>query len=122
MTKSSYCVLKVLKTFKRFTSFTTSKCLAESFVLSRIYYCNVVYGEMPNYLVKGLQRVQNCAAGYVLCRYANAIDVVNLNWLPIIEGIEYDISKLTYHGLNDKNWASYLPVEIVTQKRTLRFE
>ena len=75
---------------------------------------------MPNYLVKRLQRVQNCAAGYVLGRYANAIDVANLNWLPILEVTEYNIRKLTYQGANDKNWSSYLPAEIVTQKRTLR--
>ena len=55
ITKSTYGVLRVLKTFKRFTSFTTRKCLAESLVLSRINYCNVVYGQMPNYLVKRLQ-------------------------------------------------------------------
>ena len=42
------------------------------------------------------------------------------NWLPTPEDIEYNISKLTYTGLNDKNWPSYLPMEIVTQKRTLR--
>ena len=118
--KSTYGVLRVLKTFRRFTTFTTCKYLAESLVLSRINYCNVVYDQMPKYLVKRLQRVQNCAAGYVLSRYANAVDVVNLNWLPILEGIEYNISKLTYQGLNDKNWQSYLPVEVVTQKRTLR--
>ena len=75
---------------------------------------------MLNYLVERLQRVQNCAAGYVLGRYAIAVYVVNLNWLPTVEGIEYNISKLTYQGLNDKNWPSYLPEEIVTQKRTLR--
>ena len=74
---------------------------------------------MLNYLVERLQRVQNCAAGYVLGRYAIAVYVVNLNWLPTVEGIEYNISKLTYQGLNDKNWPSYLPEEIVTQKRTL---
>ena len=74
---------------------------------------------MLNYLVKILRRVDNCAAGYALARYANAVDVVNLNWLPILEGIEYNIRKLMYQRLNDKNWPSYLPVEIVTQKRTL---
>ena len=47
---------------------------------------------MPNYLVKRLQRVQNCAAGYVLGSYDNAVDVVNLKCLPILEGIEYNIS------------------------------
>ena len=31
----------------------------------------------------------------------------------------HNISKLTYPGLNDKNWPVYLPVEIVTQKTTL---
>ena len=96
-------MLGVLTSFKRFTLFTTCKCLSESLALSRINYCNVVYGQMPKYLVKRLQRVQNCAAGYVLGRYTNAVDVVNLNWLPILEGIEYNISKLTYQGLNDKN-------------------
>ena len=45
---------------------------------------------MTNYLVKRLQRVQNCTAGYILCRYANAVDVVNLQWLPILESIEYN--------------------------------
>ena len=119
ITKSTYGVLRVLKTFKRFMPFTTRKCLDELLVLSRINYCNVVYSQMPKYLVKRLQQVQNCAVGYVLGKYANAVDVINLNWLPILEGIEYNISKLTYQGLNDKNWPSYLPVEIVTQERTL---
>ena len=115
----TFGVLRVLKTFKRFAPFTKRKCLTESFVLSRINYCNVVYDQMPTYLVKRLQRVQVCTAGYVLGRYANAVDVVNLNWLPILEGIEYNISKLTYQRLNDENWPSYLLLEIVTQKRTL---
>ena len=117
--KWTYVVLSLLKSLKRFTPFTTRKCLAESLVLFRINYCDVVYGQIPNCLVKRLQRAQNCAAGYVVGRYANPIDVVTLKWLPMLEGIEYN-SKLTYQGLNDKNWPSYLPVQIVTQKRTLR--
>ena len=44
ITKSNYGVLSELKSFKRFTLFTTCKCLSESLVLSRINYCNVVYG------------------------------------------------------------------------------
>ena len=65
---------------------------------------------------------ENCPGGYVLGRYANAVDVVNLNWLPILESSEYNISKLTYQGLNDTNWSSYLPVEIVTQKKNSAFQ
>ena len=30
------------------------------------------------------------------------------------------LMSLTYQGLNNKNWPYYLPMEIVTQKRTLR--
>ena len=63
---------------------------------------------------------ENCPGGYALGRYANAVDVVNLDWLPILESSEYNISKLTYQGLNDTNSSSYLPVEIMTQKRTPR--
>ena len=92
LTDSTYGLLRVLKTLKRFTPFPTRKFLAESLVLSRINYYNVVYGQSLNYLVKRLQRVQNCAAGYVLGRYANAADVVNWNWLPILENIEYNIA------------------------------
>ena len=51
ITKSIYGILRVVKSFKRFTPFTTRKCLVESLVLSRINYCNVVYGQMSNYLV-----------------------------------------------------------------------
>ena len=51
ITKSTYGILRVLKSFKRFTPFTTRKCLVESLVLSRINYCNVVCGQMSNYLV-----------------------------------------------------------------------
>ena len=120
LTKSTYGVLRVLKTFKRYTPFTTRIFLAKSLVLSWTSYCNVVYDQMSNYLVKRLQRLWNCAAGYFLCRYANAVDAVNLSWLPTLEGIEYNIIKLTYQGLNDKIWLSYLSVKIVTQKRTLR--
>ena len=55
ITKSTYGVLRVLKSFKRFKTFTTRKCLAKSLVLQRIHYCNVVSGHIHNYLVKRLQ-------------------------------------------------------------------
>ena len=45
--------------------------------------------------------------------------LVDMPMLPILNSIEYNVSKLTYQGLNNKNWPFYLPVEIVTQKRTL---
>ena len=94
--KSTYGILRTLKTFKRCTPFKVRKSLAESLVLSRINYCNVVYGQLPLYLLKRLQRVQNCAAGYVFGRCGKIEDVIKLHWLPIRENINYNIARLTF--------------------------
>ena len=59
------------------------KTLAEALILSKINYCNVVYGQLPKYLINRLQRVQNTTVGYVFGRYAKMLDIINLNWLPI---------------------------------------
>ena len=64
----------------------------------------------------------NYRSPYIICSPANAVNVINLNRLPIFEGIEYNISKLTYRELNNKNRPFYLPVEIVTQKKNSAFE
>ena len=120
ITKASYGILRVLKTFKRFTPFKVRKSLAESLVLSRLNYCNVVFGQLPKYLQNRLQRVENCAAGYVLGRYAKLIDVVHLNWLPIVESIDYNIVKCAFKSLHDKNWPLYLHCETVKHRRVLR--
>ena len=93
--------------------------------LSHMFYHELIIAMLftAKYLItlfKGLQQAQNCAAGHVFRRYTNAVDVVILNWLPVLKGIEYNISKLTYQGLNNKNWPCFLLAEIVNTKKTLR--
>ena len=56
-----------------------TKKLAEPLILSRINYCIVVHSQIPKCLQKRLQRLQNCAAGYVLRKYVNTLDVIILN-------------------------------------------
>ena len=63
--KASYGILATLKTFKRFFTFMVRKPLAESMVLSRLSYSNVVLVQLPKYLQNRLQRVQKSAAVYV---------------------------------------------------------
>ena len=43
----------VLRKFVRFTPMTMKvrKTLAEALILSKINYCNVVYGQLPEYLI-----------------------------------------------------------------------
>ena len=77
--------------------------LAESPRISRINYGIVLYKNAPAYLIKLIQRPQNAAAGYVLTRYSNEKDVISLNWLLIIELVDFEISKLTHKALYESH-------------------
>ena len=122
ITKSNYNILRILKTFKRFTPRNIRKILAESLILSRINYFIVLHSQIPKYLQNRLQRLQNCAAGYVLRKYGNTLDVINLNWIPVAENTEFNVSKLAYQGLHDKNWPEYLPIKLTERRRNLRLD
>ena len=76
-------------------------------------------GQIPKNLQNRLQCLQNFAAGYVLGKYANILDVINLNWLPVDENTKCNASKLTYQGLHDKSWPKYLPVKLIKGTRNL---
>ena len=80
------------------------KMLAESLILSRINYGIVLYKNAPAYFIKRIQRLQNNAAGSVLMRYSNEEDAISLNWLPIIELIDFQVSKLAYKALYNESW------------------
>ena len=79
--RSTHSTLRVLQKFSRFTPMKVRKILAEALILSKINYCNVLYGQLPKYLINRLQRVQHTTAGYEYGRYAKTLDVINLNWL-----------------------------------------
>ena len=89
------------------------KRLAETLILSKINYCNVVYGQLSTYLINKLHRVQNTTAGYVYGRYAKTLDVINLNWLPIEENIEMNTVELVL-------WPTYLKLALIERKSNLR--
>ena len=65
-------------TFKRFTPRNVRKSLAGTLILSRMNYCIVVHSQIPKYLQNRLQRLLNCAAGYVLTKNVYKLDVINL--------------------------------------------
>ena len=75
--------------------------LAESLILSKLNYGVVLYKNARPYFIKRIQRLQNAAAGYVLMRHSNEKDVISLNWLLIIELIDFKISKLAHKALYD---------------------
>ena len=106
--KSCYGTLRILRQFKRFIPLNVRKTLANTLVLSKISYSNVVYAQLPNYQINRLQRIQNTAPGYVLNRYVHMTDEIqHLKWLPIKEKNEFSISKLVFLVLNNTNWPKY---------------
>ena len=117
---SSYSTLRSLKKIKRMTPFNLRKQLAECLVLSKIDFGNVIYENMPTYLVRSVQKVQNATAGYVLNRYSRESDVIKLNWLPAQERIQHSIANLTYNALTNPNWPSYFRLNYHEPARTLR--
>ena len=78
-----------------------------------------MHSQIPRYFQNRLQRLQNCSTGYGLGKYANTLNVINLNWLPVAENTEFIVSKLAYQGLHDKNWPEYLPIKLIEQRRNL---
>ena len=118
--KICYGTLRTLKNFKRFTPLRVRKSLAEALVLSKLNYCNVVYGQLPQYMINRLQRLQICAASYVYKRYATIDDVLSLNWLPVVEYIEFSTVKLVHQALHSQRWPTYLRLETVQYTRATR--
>lgn len=122
-TQSCYFTLKSLRLFRRPADFKLRRSLAQSLILSRINYCNVLFSDAPQYLLKKLQKLQNAAARFVYGRHANEQDVINLKWLPVKERISLSLVKLAHKALHDVSWPSYLKVTKMTSRgRNLRSE
>ena len=121
VTRTCYATLRSLRIFRRTADFNLRKTLAESLILSRLNYCNVLLSDAPQYILKRLQKVQNAAAHFVLGHRARVNDVIKLKWLPIEESISSSLAKLAHKALHDTNWPGYLSLSTVAPRaRVLR--
>ena len=93
---SCYGCLSVLGKLRNLAPFKVRKQLAETLILSRIYYNDVVLNPILGYLIKRLQRVQLAAAGFVMERFVDMADILSLEWLPIVELRDFNLSKLIF--------------------------
>ena len=59
--------------------------------------------EISKYLQSRLERLRNCVAVYVLRKYSYTLDVINLNWLSVAENTGFELAKLAYQRLHEKN-------------------
>ena len=77
---SSCCAsLAILRKLRNMAPFQIGKQLAESQILSKLDYCDVVYYDLPTKLLKRLQRVQSSAACFITGKFSREEDV--LNWV-----------------------------------------
>ena len=83
-TQSCYLTLKSLRCFRRSADFKLRRSLAQSLIISRINYCNVLFSDAPQYLLK--------------------------KKLPVRERISLSLVKLAHKALHDKTWPKYLKI------------
>ena len=120
ITRSCYGVLRTLRKIKRITPFKIRKHLSESLVLSKIDYCNSVFDPLTQAQEQRLQKVQNAAAAFVLNRYCTITDIVKLNWLPVRESVQMNLSNLCFKAVHFKNFPTYLSLQPAPKPRRPR--
>ena len=118
---SCYATLTSIRKLKKTLPFHIKKNLVQALVLSKLYYNDIVYYSLPDYLSKRLQRVQKAAAGFVLGRYASTGDILlKLKWLPVKEQREWNLLKTTHKAIHNTNWPNYLKLNVFQHSKCLR--
>ena len=81
-----YATLSILRKLKYLAKYELRKQLAETLILSKLDYADLVFYPLPQFLLCHLQRVQFAAASFVLGHCVkNFRDVLKIGWLPINE-------------------------------------
>ena len=117
---SCYSTISVLKKLKHLAPFQLRKQLAESLILTKIDYNDVVTYSANERLLKRLQKVQSAVAGFVLNRFASTKDVRKLGWLPIHERRQFNLLKLAHKTSHNLHWPTQLNLEQYVPAGTLR--
>ncbi|XP_046566240.1 uncharacterized protein LOC124274916 [Haliotis rubra] len=117
--------LRRIGKIRRYLDIDTTKLLVQSYVISRLDYCNsLVSGAAA---IQHLQFVQNRAARIITrtkCQEHITPVLRSLHWLPVKRRIQYKIICITYSTLYDINSPAYLKdiIEIYRPTRVLRSE
>lgn len=94
------CIRSCIRSLPRSAAVTA----VNSFVVSRLDYCNSLFTGLPDSQLTRLQRVLNAAAR-LLSRTSKFSSITpylrdTLHWLPIKQRIEFKLAVLTYKALN----------------------
>ena len=107
-----YATLSILRKLKYLAKYELRKQLAETLILSKLDYADLVFYPLPQFLLRRLQQVQFAAASFVLGHYVkNFRDVLKIGWLPINERRDLNLLKSCFKALhNTETWPDYLKI------------
>ena len=120
--------LRRIKTSVRALPTDAAKAVVNSFVVSRIDYCNSLLAGAPQYQLDRLQAVMNTAARliYGVGKFVRIQHLISdrLHWLPVHKRVQFKLCLLAYkavHGLAPHYLADMCrPVSSVDARRRLR--
>ena len=89
-------------------------------ILPKIDFNDYVYSPLTQCQLEKLQQLQKATASFVIKRYAHTEDISKIGWLPIAERRKFNILKLAFKAINNRNWPEINKLEIQNSTRTLR--
>ena len=104
ITSTCYYHLRIISKVRRYLTVDAARSLISAYVVSRMDYCNALLIELPAYLIKKIQRVQNYAARVInrtSWRDSISRQLKELHWLPVKERINYKVLLFVYKALNN---------------------
>ena len=103
LVRGCFYQLRRIKTIRRFVPTSTAVILVNSFIVSRVDYCNSVLAGLPACQLERIQSVLNSAARIIYGRTPSdhVTDLLrdNLHWLRVPQRITYKLCLLTYKSL-----------------------
>ena len=102
--KSIIFQLSKIASIRKYITIEVAKTLVTSLIISRLDYCNSLFGNMTNENIGKLQLIQNYAARLIFgAKKKEHITpiLIKLHWLPIKYRIDYKIALLCFKCLNN---------------------
>lgn len=105
LVRGCFYQLRRIKTIRRFVPTSTAVILVNSFIVSRVDYCNSVLAGLPACQLERIQSVLNSAARLIYGRTPSdhVTDLLrdNLHWLRVPQRITYKLCLITYKSLHN---------------------
>ena len=105
LVRSCFYQLRRIKTIRKFIPTSTAVVLVNSFIVSRVDYCNSLLAGLPICQLDRIQSVLNAAArliyGWTSSNHDTDLLRDNLHWLHVPQRIIYKLCLITYKAIHN---------------------